>query len=149
NPLGDDAPPLSFIQRDPPEHKRLRALCSRPFTPGRLRGYEPMVRRITGELIDSFVERGRVELISEFASPLPTAVILDVFGYEKDDLEWVLPWALVQSGGFAYLPPDEQERQRGYAAVARERMTAKIVERREHPGDDALSELIRLFEQDQ
>lgn len=60
---------------DGEEHRRERKLLSRPFTPGRLKGYVPMIEGHVEMLIDRFVDRGQVALIEEFGNPLPALVI--------------------------------------------------------------------------
>jgi cytochrome P450 len=47
---------------------------------------EPMVRRLAGELIDKWIDRGTVEFVSEFAQPLPQMVMASILGWPMDDL---------------------------------------------------------------
>ncbi len=47
---------------------------------------EPMVRRLAGELIDKWIDRGTVEFVSEFAQPLPQMVMASILGWPMEDL---------------------------------------------------------------
>lgn len=70
---------------DPPEHARLRALAQPAFTPRQIRNLGPMIQRITSELLDSALPKGRFDLISEVAHPLPQRVINEVLGVPPED----------------------------------------------------------------
>jgi cytochrome P450 len=47
---------------------------------------EPMIRRLAGELIDKWIDRGTVEFVSEFAQPLPQMVMASILGWPMEDL---------------------------------------------------------------
>ena len=60
-----------MLNIDPPDHTRLRRLVSQAFTARRVAELRPRVQELTDELIDSSPARGEVDLIHEFAFPLP------------------------------------------------------------------------------
>lgn len=74
----DELPP-SFIGVDDPEHDRLRRLAMRPFgpphSPGRIDALHGDITRIAEELIHSFHDKDRIDLVDDFAYPLPVTVI--------------------------------------------------------------------------
>jgi cytochrome P450 len=70
---------------DPPAHTRIRGLAHRAFTPRHVAELRQQVQRITGELLDRAAERGRVELIDEFAFQLPLFVIGAMLGAPAED----------------------------------------------------------------
>src|SRR5258708_34125499 len=80
---GDDegAPglPPDFISLDPPEHDRVRRLLTRhfgpPHDPGRIVGMVPDLAEIVTGLIDDFAGRNQVDLVDDFASPVPVPPI--------------------------------------------------------------------------
>jgi len=90
---GDDGSPgvprFSFIQRDPPEHDRLRELAMRPFgppcTPGRIEGMRPWLSEITAGLIDNFAGKDRVDIVDDVAYPLPVTAICKILGVPGED----------------------------------------------------------------
>jgi cytochrome P450 family 150 subfamily A5 len=70
---------------DPPKHTDHRALLMRLITPKRLKENEEFVWRLADRQIDEFLDRGRCELISEFASPFALLVIADLLGVPEED----------------------------------------------------------------
>ncbi|CAM5565271.1 MULTISPECIES: cytochrome P450 family protein [Streptomyces] len=88
--LGVEIPEGELIGRhmlvaDPPEHTRLRRLVAREFTGRRVQSLAPLVRRITDELLDAMVPRGRADLVQSFAFPLPLTVISELLGVPVAD----------------------------------------------------------------
>jgi cytochrome P450 len=76
----------------PPEHTQMRSLAFTPFTPGRLKTYEPMIRAFADQLIDSFLGRGTLEFVGDFAIPLPALVICHLMGFPESgpDFEFIV-----------------------------------------------------------
>jgi cytochrome P450 len=84
-----------MLQLDPPDHTRLRRLVSKVFTARRVDRLRPRVEEITAELVRAFAPTGRVELISEFATPLPIRVISELLGVPGDEQDDFRRWATV------------------------------------------------------
>jgi cytochrome P450 len=66
---------LSMLDRDPPDHTRLRALVMKVFTVKAIAALEPMVTELVDRSLDRIADGGEVDLIDELAFPLPFAVI--------------------------------------------------------------------------
>jgi cytochrome P450 len=121
----------------PPKHKQMRSFASRPLTPGRLRKLEPQIERIVEELIDTFIDRGQVELMDDFGLPLPARLMCEMMGLPTEGEEWDLilrQWGETISSGAS----------NDYWPNLVRYFAAKIDDRRATPTDDMLSELIRL-----
>jgi cytochrome P450 len=88
-----------MLQLDPPDHTRLRRLVSSVFTARRVEDLRPRVEEITASLVASFAPRGRVELVSEFAAPLPIKVISELLGVPPPDQEDFRRWSTVVLSG--------------------------------------------------
>jgi cytochrome P450 len=71
-----------MIFADPPRHTKFRALVSKAFTPGMVAALEPRIRELSGELLDRVVERGQMDLVADFAAPLPMLVINSVIEFQ-------------------------------------------------------------------
>jgi cytochrome P450 len=86
---GEELAEPSFIGLDPPEHDRLRSLATRPFgpphTPERIEGLRTWLLQAATSLIDDFRGRDRIDLVDEFAYPLPVSAICHVLGVPADD----------------------------------------------------------------
>ena len=76
---------LSMLDRDPPDHTRLRSLVTKVFTPRAVAALEPMVAGLVDEALDRIADGGRVDLVEELAFPLPFAVISRMLGTPPTD----------------------------------------------------------------
>ena len=138
-----------FLFLDPPDHTRLRGLVQKAFTPRVVEGLRPRVEQITHELLDAALERGRVDLVSDFAYPLPMQIIVEMLGVPAEDHAQFRVWSGALARGLDpefLLPPDAvKERLAGILSFV-QYFSALIDARRAHPGDDLLSRLIEAEE---
>src|SRR5260370_8617729 len=74
-----------MLRLDPPEHMRLRSLVSFSFTPRLVEEWRGRIQEITNELIDAVEGKGSMDLVEEFAFPLPIRVISEMLGVPKED----------------------------------------------------------------
>jgi pimeloyl-[acyl-carrier protein] synthase len=129
---------------DPPRHTRLRTLVNKAFTPrviGRLRG---RVEEIVNELLDEVEGRGEMDVISEFAYPLPVKVICEMLGVPLKDRDRIR--GLSRKLAPILDPIVTAEAQAGIEEAANhiEAFWDDLIEeRRNDLRDDLLSELIR------
>jgi cytochrome P450 len=127
---------------DPPVHSRTKPIGVRAFGPGPVNALGDYIQNMVDMLIDRFIDRGEVELLSEFASPLPLTVIADQLGIPNDNLAMLKSWS-DQMPVFANVAATPE--QRTYAAkVIKEAnvfLMKKFMEKRENPGNDVLSTL--------
>jgi len=123
--------------QDEPAHGPNRHLLSRPFAPGRLNGYEMMIREHVDALIDAFPSDGRVELTTQFAYPLPTLVISSLMGFPTSgpDFEFLLRW----SGAFT----SGEFHDFDVFAEMHDYMDKQIARRLDDPTDDILSDFLQ------
>ena len=151
--FGMQVPPglgLSMLDRDPPDHTRLRGLVSKAFTPKALERLRPDIQRIVNGLLDAVDGHGEMDLIDEFAYPLPVNVICDMLGVPVKDHERFKQWGLDIARGLdaIMLPPESEVAQRSMAG--RRALAAYfrelIAQRRASPRDDMLSALIAAEE---
>ncbi len=135
-------PFVALISSDGDEHKRLRAPFVKVFAPERLVTVEDSIRSITNRLVDSFINDGKVEIVSKFAHPLPLEVILTMYGVPLDKMELVKNSGNSTSALFSTpLPPERQiECAKNYVAL-QQYLASLIEQRRSTPGDDLISEL--------
>ncbi|MFE3830135.1 cytochrome P450 [Streptomyces sp. NPDC059092] len=128
-----------LLNIDPPDHTRLRRLVSKAFTPRRVAEFAPRVQELTDRLIDGFAERGSADLIHDFAFPLPIYAICDLLGVPPEDQDDFRDWAgmmIRHAGGPRGGVARSVKKMRGYLAEL-------IHRKRENPGDDLISGLIR------
>lgn len=76
----------SMINVDEPEHRRLRNLVHKGFTPRRLAALDGRIEEITHQLLDKAEANGRMDLLEEFARPIPVTVIAEMVGVEQHEV---------------------------------------------------------------
>jgi len=141
---------FSMLDRDPPDHTRLRGLVSKAFTPKMVERLRPEVQAIVDGLLDGVEGAGTMDLIEQFAYPLPVTVICQMLGVPVEDRERFKQWGLDIARGLdaIMLPPDSEVARRSVAS--RHALTGYfrelIAERRTTPRADVLSDLIAAEE---
>jgi cytochrome P450 len=132
---------------DPPDHSRLRRLVAIPFTPKYIEGLRPRIQETADGLLAAVEERARetgrrqMELIDDFAYPLPLTVIAEMLGIPLADRDKFRDWS---QAAVSFTPADR----------ANPEMTGKLIDfiayllelvavKRAHPGDDLLSGLVQ------
>lgn len=143
NYSGFSLPPAldtNLLNMDPPDHTRVRRLVVKAFTPGRVEKMREPVRRVADELLDAIEPDGRADLLVTYAGQLPIIVICDLLGVPQRDRRDFRAWS------DALITPDPARPQ-----VAREAVggmlhfyTGLVESKRAEPGDDLLSDLIRV-----
>src|ERR1700760_3744403 len=73
-----DMPLWYPIEADPPLHDELRKVLDPFLSPKVLAEFEPAIREIANQLVDSFIEDGKVEVVSQFGNLLPGHVFCSV-----------------------------------------------------------------------
>lgn len=142
--MADGLPrPRTMITADGGVHTRYRRLVSKAFSPRSIAALEPTVRAITTRLIDTWIDRDRIEVVEDFAVPLPVEVIARALNVPDDRLADFRRWSDATVLTFGATPTvDErvaairtvQELQRFFVAA--------IEERRARPRDDLLTGLL-------
>jgi len=136
-----------MIDREPPDHTRLRRLVSAAFTPRTVERLRPRIDEIASGLVDAAAERGEFDLIADLLELLPVAVIAELLGIPESDRASLRPWSGDMTLVFE-LDPSAADRARAVAAgrdfEAYIRGLAR--ERRAQPTGDLLSELALVAE---
>jgi pimeloyl-[acyl-carrier protein] synthase len=128
----DRTPPLDYLDRlglsfmkpfaemmlqqmlfmDAPMHSRLRGLCSVAFTPRKVEQLRISIQCIADELIDQVIAAGHLDVVEDFANPLPAIVTAKLMGVPAEDhrqlTKWVIDIAEVH-GNFQHHPDRVKE----------------------------------------
>jgi cytochrome P450 len=133
-----------MLNKDGDDHRRLRRLVTKAFTPRMVEGLRPRIEEIADELLDGVQARCRMELVDDYAFPLPITVIAELLGIPPEDRARFRAWsnaAVTPSrgpgGSERFL--DEMREFAGY-------LNALLAERRASPRDDLLSALLHAEE---
>ena len=125
-------------------HARLRGICSAAFTPRRVEELRAIVQQIADELLDRVLSRGTMDMIEDFANPLPAILTAGLLGVPVDDHaqlhSWVLDLAEVL-GNFQHDPDRVAEIMRSLAQMT-EYIRARIAEQRIRPQDGLIRSLL-------
>ncbi len=139
-----------MLDRDPPDHTRLRGLVNKAFTPRVVEMLRPRIQQIVDGLLDAADGAGAMDLIEDFAYPIPVIVICEMLGVPVEDRERFKKWGLDIARGLdaIWLPPDSEVTQRSMASrrALSDYFRALIAERRTAPRNDLLSALIAAEE---
>jgi cytochrome P450 len=138
----------SMLSLDGDDHRRLRTLVSRAFTPSRVAKLRPRVEEITARLLDRLpgvAKDGVVDLSRHLATPLPITVIAELVGVPEEERDRFRVAAWEWLAGAA---PGGGTRNRGRRETAFDYIRDLIERRRAQPEDDLASALIRVHDED-
>jgi cytochrome P450 len=139
-----------MVLRDPPAHTRLRRLVQHTFTPRMIERLTPRMTEIVHHLLDAVIERGEMDVLRDFALPLPVTIIAELLGVPLVDQPLFLPW----SQALAAVIEFEQNAAIGAAGSRAVQELADylhtiIAARRRAPQDDLISALVTLEDEGQ
>jgi cytochrome P450 len=129
----------TVLEMDEPEHRQNRALVAGSFRTKMLeRWEEDLVALVVNELIDSFIDAGRADLVRAITFNYPVQVIARILGLPRSDYPIFQRWAIELTSVAANW-------ERGVAAsvALRDYFAEVMAERRTTPGDDLISDLVR------
>lgn len=133
-----------MLNKDGAEHRRLRTLVSKAFTPGRIKALRPRIQAITDQLIDGVQARGEMDLIADYAFHVPTIVISELLGVPLADRTRFKAWSQ------AFVTPALDEAAQTRAAQLLQEFVQYLGElftiRRQAPQDDLISALLQAQE---
>jgi pimeloyl-[acyl-carrier protein] synthase len=133
-----------IIRSDPPDHTRLRQLINATFTPRVIKTNQANIETTMRRLFDQFEADQNVDLVSQFAFPLPATVICRMLGVPTDDLEQVRDWTIrINSVVAGALPLREAAEEMQKALVElQDYYRAMIAQRHQSPQEDLMSLLV-------
>ncbi len=133
----------NLLMIDGEDHRRVRSLVSKAFTPRRVEALRPRIEAVVDELLDAVAARGEMELVHDLAHPLPVIVIAELLGVPLEDRDRFRVWSsevaeiLDPLSGREGLDPAWRGAE-GLAGYFRE----LLAERRRAPKDDLLSAML-------
>jgi cytochrome P450 len=137
-----------MLQQDPPDHTRLRGLVVKAFTARRVEDMRPRIREVVDQTLDAVIDRGRMDLIADFAFRLPVTIICDMLGIPEDHRE--VFYTSSRNGGRILDPvpltPAEIADANASNAMAQMYFEQLFDLRRREPGDDLTTQLVQAEE---
>src|SRR6185312_15275454 len=137
----------SLISVDPPDHTRLRGLVRKAFSPRLVERRRPRIQQIADELLDAVAPAGRMDLIDDYASPLPIMVITELLGVPSADSARFRVWsnAFVADEPFTNGDPLDAWRRTALAEFS-SYLRALFERKRADPRDDLVTGLVMARE---
>jgi len=131
----------SLLNLDGADHRRLRKLVAQAFTPRIVEQQRPRIEEIADGLVDRVAASGRMELVDDFAFPLPITVIAELLGIPVDDQDRFRAW----SSTFVTpaLTPELQEEAARHGEEFIAYLDELFARRRTDPAGDLVSALVR------
>jgi cytochrome P450 len=129
-----------MLNRDGDDHRRLRRLVTKAFTPKVVEQLRPRIQAIADELLDAVEARGSMDLSAEYAFPLPITVIAELLGVPTADQRRFEAWsnAIITPA----IEPEALERFFGQMGEFVAYLTDLFAARRADPQDDLVSALL-------
>ncbi|KAJ9618995.1 hypothetical protein H2203_008811 [Taxawa tesnikishii (nom. ined.)] len=129
----------TFVNLDDPEHAKQRAMLQSRFDPEAVEKMRPMMQETTNEILDELVKKGGkdkpVDLIEEFATPLPTQIIYKMLGVPEKDVGELSTDSDVRTGTSRDAAESANKHLQEY-------MSKLVDQRIEKPEDDLISKLV-------
>ncbi|MGN9779526.1 cytochrome P450 [Micromonospora sp. H33] len=143
----------SMLRTNPPDHTRLRRLAAGAFTPRRIAAMRETVAAQADQLIDAMADRGRdgtpVDVMADFAYPLPVGVICALLGVPPEDRPLFRRWAADLTGILEpeITPEDLAVADRGATELSGY-FADLVAARRRAPADDLTTALVQVHDAD-
>ncbi|WP_019499340.1 cytochrome P450 [Pseudanabaena sp. PCC 6802] len=138
-----------MIEKDPPEHTRMRKIANQGFTARALESWRSIIQDTTDRLLDRVQDRHQMDIVADLSVPLPALIIADIFGVPEKDRGNLIEWA-VDIGTFWGAPATDNigavARKADRSAVLFTELMQEIIAERQHNlGTDMISLLISAY----
>jgi cytochrome P450 PksS len=133
----------NMLDLDPPDHTRLRGLVHKAFTPRLIDRLRDRIQLLADQLLDRVVWRGELDLVADYALPIPSTIIAELLGVPPADRHkfhrWSSKLVTLTTGGDALIALP-------YMLVFIAYLKRLIARRRGDPRDDLITALVRAEE---
>lgn len=129
----------NMLFSDPPDHKRLRGLVQKGFTPQRIADMRGHIQEIADNLLDAVSSKDTINLIDEYAFKLPIIVISEILGVPTEDQDKFRVWSNSIIGASNQEMNEKVVQHMNEFIAYLKDWFAKV---REQPGDDMISQLV-------
>jgi cytochrome P450 len=137
-----------MLQQDPPDHTRLRGLVAKAFMARRVEDMRPRIQEVVDQMLDRVADRGRMDLIEDYAFRLPVTIICDMLGIPEEHREAFYSGS--RDGGRILDPvpltPTEIAQGNAGNLMAQMYFQQLFELRRRNPGDDLTTQLLQAEE---
>ncbi|MEI8159494.1 MAG: cytochrome P450 [Actinomycetes bacterium] len=133
----------TLLSNDPPSHTQFRNLVNKAFLPKRVAQLEDSIRKIANDLIDAFINDGKVDLVEQFAVGVPLTVIADALGVDRADMPKFKKWSDDSVAPLSGMLTPERQIECAHSRIEFQKyMVDRVHEREANLRDDLLSDLV-------
>lgn len=138
----------SLLHSDPPDHTRMRSLVIKEFTPRVVELMRPRIQELVDSLLDNVQGKGEMDVLTDFAAPLPIGVIAEILGVAPADRHFFKVWADSLLAFQGVNKPSEGDLLRAQEAIVEMRpyIADMIKARRRNPTHDLMSKFVAAEE---
>ncbi|MEY2420371.1 MAG: hypothetical protein QOI95_438 [Acidimicrobiaceae bacterium] len=138
----------TLVLRDDPDHARLRRLMQQPFGIRAIDALREMVRTRVDAALDQLADRGAMDVIVDFAYPLPVAIFCEMLGIPDEDSPRFRDWtaAVVRNLDPVISGEERDENLRQLGEMERY-LEEQVEEKRRQPANDIMTELVQAEEE--
>lgn len=146
-PMGDPGrlrrPDKMMIRRDGADHTRLRRLVTKVFTPRAIQAWRAKAEEIVERRLEDAAVRGEIDLIADYALPLPAQIISEMLGVPEADNVQLREWSQTLVRNLEPFVTDHEGQVMETAARGLlEYLEALVADKRAHPAGDIITDLI-------
>ena len=137
----------SMLFQDEPNHKRLRSLVVKPFTAAAIEKWRERTREVVKRTLDQ-IKDSEFDLMEHFCNPVPTVVISELLGVDPKMHTDFKRWsdASVEGGINPMVSPEQKAAAESATENLNQYFLEAINQRRDQPGDDLISDMVRAEE---
>ncbi len=142
-----------MLEKDPPEHTRLRKLATQGFTTRALESWRSIIQNTTDQLLDKVQNHGGMDVVSDLSVVLPGFIIAEIFGVPETDRANFIKWAMdigtfFGAPGGSNIEIEEFARKADLASAQFSALIRQLVEqRRRQPSTDMISLLSVAYQE--
>ncbi|PHH90559.1 hypothetical protein CDD83_3285 [Cordyceps sp. RAO-2017] len=131
----------TFVDMDPPDHMRQRGMIEPWFSDEHVKSLQPYIQKTVDDLLDGIIAKGcsdgPIDLVKEFALPVPSRIIYTILGIPLEDLGFLTQQSEIRSNG------SSTAREASAASQGLLEYLSSLVDKRsQEPGDDLISRLV-------
>ncbi len=141
--------PQTILMMNPPDHTRVRGLVSRAFTPRRVNGMAAHIEELAEECFDNMAEAGEFDLLELLGFPFPVSVIGELVGVPRSDWPDFRARVTASAATLETTASADDLRQAMEAQQdSWEYFIGLVEQKRSHPGDDLLTDMLAVSDED-
>lgn len=134
----------SLLNLEPPQHTQIRALVNHAFINKNVEQLTPQISALAESLLKKIEPVGHADLLTQYATPLTTQIIAGMLGVPMHCINQMVEWSHAMVKVYTLVQSYQEEQDADHAAREFADMLQQLIEqRRRHPTDDLLSELIQ------